>query len=81
MNEANVCAILRLVGVLAIVYGGYELTIHLIACVTLPKEFESTLLYAILVSVATVGWGGLLWLKAGWLTDRIVPGSPPARGR
>jgi hypothetical protein len=46
----------------------------------MPKEF-APLLYGFLTSVVAVDWGGLLWLKAPWLTDRIVPGASPARGR
>ena len=80
MNEANVRAILRLLGVLVIGYGGCQLTNSLIVLVMLPKEF-APLLYGLLTGVATAGWGALLWLKAPWLTHRIVPGSPPPRGR
>jgi hypothetical protein len=74
MNETNVRTILRLLGMVTVVYGGFRLTMTVISWLALPGDLLPHGFWWewLLASAATAGWGALLFAKARQLAARVI---------
>jgi hypothetical protein len=93
MNETNVRVILRLLAVLTMAYGGYELSFYLLTLLAAPSpattnalhwgaagSLASQFLLFFLISAATVGWGAAGFALAPKLARWITDSSPAVAG-